>query len=44
MVKINNMYISPKHPIKINNSWIYPKEYSNIVYVPCSEVYNLVLD
>ena len=44
MVNIDDLIITPYHPIKINNKWIFPKDINYPTEYKCNNVYNLVLD
>jgi Mg-chelatase subunit ChlD len=46
LVKVNDMLITPWHPIRANGTWVFPKEHSPDTYGThdCDFVYNLVLD
>lgn len=46
LVKINDMLITPWHPIRVNGKWVFPKEHSGDTYgsYDCDFVHNLVLD
>ena len=43
MCKINDLYITPYHPIYINNNWMFPKDYVTTEDVIMESVYNVVL-
>jgi Mg-chelatase subunit ChlD len=44
MVKINNVLVTPWHPILNNGEWQFPAMISNIINVKIQYIYNLVLD
>jgi hypothetical protein len=46
LVKINDLLITPWHPIRVNGKWYFPKEYSPDTYdeYVCEYVYDYVLD
>lgn len=44
MGKVNNMRITPWHPIRINNEWFFPANIMSINKTNCDYVYNFVLD
>lgn len=43
MVKIEDLIITPYHPIMIDNKWIFPKDLNIPLEYKCDNVYNLVL-
>jgi uncharacterized protein YegL len=43
MVKVNDLVISPYHPVYINNRWVFPKSLGKIYKEQTSYVYNFVL-
>jgi hypothetical protein len=43
MVKIDDLIITPYHPIKLDDKWIFPKDLNIPLEFECDSVYNLVL-
>lgn len=44
IVILDDLRVTPWHPIKYNNEWVYPCKVKEPLKVYCDEVYNFVLD
>lgn len=45
MISLNDLHITPYHPVKINNKWYYPKdlEYAKKSELECNEIFSFIL-
>ena len=43
LVQIDDLLVTPWHPIKINNKWVFPQDIGNVVKINCPAVYSFVL-
>lgn len=43
IAKVDNLYLSPWHPIIYKNQWIYPNYFGNVEYLTCPALYNIIL-
>lgn len=44
MVVLDNLIITPYHPIKVENTWTFPVEIAKVTNVYISDFYNFVLE